>query len=154
VRSENQYLQTQIRRHFATQIPIIAVAKHPIAAILSFTLKPSNERKWENLPPERRTPSGHTFRFHRLAFRGAEVAINQKFNYTSAYAMDPNQTGVTLNILITPDNNANYCDENGMKILGRINIDLSDSREQKRLMGQSIKRQGGYMNAFSVWNFN
>ncbi|CAG8551071.1 1869_t:CDS:2, partial [Dentiscutata erythropus] len=124
--SESQYLQTQIRRHFATQIPIIAVPKHPIAAIergaleyglnmdivqtrvLKFCYGVEVSAKWEKHdPPERRTPSGRIFKFHRLALRGVEVAVDQKFYYTAGPVV-PNQTDMTFNIYITPDNNAKY----------------------------------------------
>ncbi|CAG8599144.1 15326_t:CDS:2, partial [Racocetra fulgida] len=71
--SESQYLQTQIRRQFATQIPIIAVPKHPIAGaveyglnldivqtrVLKFCYGVEVSVKWDKSdPPERRTPSG------------------------------------------------------------------------------------------------
>ncbi|CAG8462463.1 11503_t:CDS:10 [Dentiscutata heterogama] len=153
--SENLYLQTQIRRHFATQIPIIAVPKHPMAAIergaleyglnldvvqtrvLKYCYGVEVNAKWETHdPPQRRTPSGRVFRFHRLALRGVEVDVDQKFYYT--YTADQNQTDMTFNLFITPDNNAKYCDEDGMKMLGRLKIYLSDSREQKKSKGFSF----------------
>ncbi|RIB06646.1 hypothetical protein C2G38_2046625 [Gigaspora rosea] len=147
--SESQYLQNQIRRHFATQIPIIAVPKHPIAAIergaleyglnmdivqtrvLKFCYGVEVSAKWEKHdPPDRRTPSGRIFRFHRLALRGVEVAVDQKFYYTAGPVV-PNQTDMTFNIYITPDNNAKYCDEDGMKMLGKMKIDLPDPHRGK-----------------------
>ncbi|CAB5341566.1 unnamed protein product [Rhizophagus irregularis] len=127
--SESQYLQQQIRRQFMNQVPIIAVPKHPIAAIergaleyglnmeivqtrvLKFCYGVEVSAKWEKGdPPERRTPSGRIFKFHRLALRGVEVAVDQKFYYTAGPVV-PNQTDMTFNIFITPDNNAKYCDE-------------------------------------------
>ncbi|CAG8485693.1 21175_t:CDS:10 [Cetraspora pellucida] len=142
--SENLYLQTQIRRHFATKIPIIAVPKHPIAAIergaleyglnlivLKYCYGVEVTAKWEKHdPPERRTPSGCVFRFHRLALKGTEVAVDQKIYYT--YTADQNQTDVTFNLFITPDNYARYYDEDGMNWLGKLKIDLS---EQKKIKG-------------------
>ncbi|CAB4473660.1 unnamed protein product [Rhizophagus irregularis] len=147
--SESQYLQQQIRRQFMNQVPIIAVPKHPIAAIergaleyglnmeivqtrvLKFCYGVEVSAKWEKGdPPERRTPSGRIFKFHRLALRGVEVAVDQKFYYTAGPVV-PNQTDMTFNIFITPDNNAKYCDEDGMKMLGKMKIDLPDPQRGK-----------------------
>ncbi|CAG8734623.1 17703_t:CDS:10, partial [Racocetra persica] len=158
--SEIHYLQSQIRRQFATQIPIIAAPKQPTAGALEYGLNITRTLKyglnitgtlnfcygieisvkWERHdPPERCTPSGHIFRFHRLALRGTEVAINQIFYYT--FAVDPNQTDMVINVFTTMDNNAKYCDEDGMKMLGNIKIDLSDLKEQKKLLGFTLKKK-------------
>ncbi|CAG8787878.1 1385_t:CDS:1, partial [Acaulospora morrowiae] len=142
--SESQYVQSQVRRHFATQVPIIAVPRHPIAAIvrgaleyglhmdviqtrvLKFCYGVEVSAKWDKTdPPERRTPTGRIFRFHKLALRGVEVAVDQKFYYTAGPVV-PNQTDMTFNIFITPNNDARYCDEDGMKMLGKMKIDLPD----------------------------
>ncbi|CAG8789937.1 19187_t:CDS:1, partial [Racocetra fulgida] len=61
---------------------------------------------------------------------GVEVAVDQKFYYTAGPVV-PNQTDMTFNIFITPDNNAKYCDEDGMKMLGKMKIDLPDPHRGK-----------------------
>ncbi|RHZ71894.1 hypothetical protein Glove_249g8 [Diversispora epigaea] len=147
--SESSYLQSQIRRHFMTKVPLIAVPKHPIAAIvrgaleyglnmeiiqtrvLKFCYGVEVSAKWEKTDPqERRTPAGRIFRFHKLALRGVEVAVDQKFYYTAGPVV-PNQTDMTFNIFITPDSNAKYCDEDGMRMLGKMKIDLPDPQRGK-----------------------
>ncbi|CAG8679289.1 3691_t:CDS:2 [Cetraspora pellucida] len=149
--NENRYLQTQIQQHFTAQIPTIIVANQPIAAIersaleygLNMDVVPTRvlkycygievSGKWEmGDPPERRTPSGCISQFYRLALKGIEVGVDQKFYYTFEVGM--NQTEKIINVFITPDNNAEYCDEDGMEMLGTIKIDLSDSRRQRKLM--------------------
>ncbi|KAF0416226.1 actin-like ATPase domain-containing protein [Gigaspora margarita] len=153
--SESQYLQDQIRRHFATQIPIIAVPQHPIAAIergaLVYGLNSLKKvflkychgieviEKWEkNDPPERRTSLGQISRFKRLAPRGVEVCAGQKFHYI--HTVDSNQAEMMVNIVITPDNNARYCDEYGMVMVGKMKIDLSDSQKKKKFK-LTLKKQ-------------
>ncbi|CAG8547937.1 15916_t:CDS:2 [Acaulospora colombiana] len=147
--SESLYLQSQIRRHFATQVPIIAVPRHPIAAIvrgaleyglhmeviqtrvLKFCYGVEVSAKWDKTDPfERRTESGRVFRFHKLALRGTEVAVDQKFCYTAGPVV-PNQTDMTFNIFTTQNNNARYCDEEGMRMLGKMKIDLPDPHRGK-----------------------
>ncbi|CAG8783075.1 1265_t:CDS:10, partial [Gigaspora margarita] len=152
--SNSQYLQDQIRRQFATQIPIITAPKHPIAAIergalmyglnslkkvLKFCHGIEINEKWEKHdPPERRTSLGHISRFKRLALRGVEVCVGQKFYYI--HTVDSNQTEMMVNVFITPDNNAEYCDEYGMVMMGKIKIDISDSQKKKKLRFTLKKR--------------
>ncbi|CAJ0755622.1 14735_t:CDS:2 [Entrophospora sp. SA101] len=147
--SESLYLQYQIRRNFMNMVTIIAVPKHPIAAVvrgsleyglnmgvvqtrvLKFCYGVEVSAKWEkNDPPERKTPTGRIFRFHKLAFRGTEVSVDQKFSYTAA-PVATNQIDMTFNIFITTDNNARYCDEDGMRMLGKMKIDLPDPQKGK-----------------------
>ncbi|CAG8637376.1 13731_t:CDS:2, partial [Racocetra fulgida] len=142
--SESQYLQTQIQRQFTTQIPFIAVPKQPMAeyglniVVLRYCYGIEVSAEWEKHdPPERCTPSGHIFRFHRLVSRGTEVSIDQIFYYT--FAVDPNQTDMAINVFTTMDNNAKYCDEDGMKMLGNIKIDFL--KEQKKLLGFTLKKK-------------
>ncbi|CAH1766441.1 5692_t:CDS:2, partial [Entrophospora sp. SA101] len=130
-------------------VTIIAVPKHPIAAVvrgsleyglnmgvvqtrvLKFCYGVEVSAKWEkNDPPERKTPTGRIFRFHKLAFRGTEVSVDQKFSYTAA-PVATNQIDMTFNIFITTDNNARYCDEDGMRMLGKMKIDLPDPQKGK-----------------------
>ncbi|RIB10754.1 hypothetical protein C2G38_2105307 [Gigaspora rosea] len=152
--SNSQYLQAQIRRHFTTQIPIITVPNHPIAAIergalmhglnslkkvLKFNHGIEVSEKWEKHdPPERRTSSGHISRFKHLALKGVEIYVGQKFYYI--YKVDSNQTEMMVNVFITPDNNARYCDEHGMVMVGKMKIDLSDSQKKKKLKFTLKKR--------------
>ncbi|RIB00075.1 hypothetical protein C2G38_2235751 [Gigaspora rosea] len=151
--SESQYLQAQIRRHFVTQIPIIAVPQQPIAGrgalmyglnsskrvLLKFCHGIEVSEKWEKHdPPERRTSLGHISRFKRLAPRGVEVYVGQEFHYI--HTVDSNQTEMMVNIFITPDNYARYCDENGMVMVGNMKIDLPDSQKKKILKFTLKKR--------------
>ncbi|CAG8487619.1 21393_t:CDS:2, partial [Racocetra persica] len=68
--------------------------------------------------------------------------VNEKWEkHDPPQRPDQNQTDVSLNLFITPDNNAKYCDEVGMKRLGSITVVLSDSREQKKSMGLTLKKR-------------
>ncbi|CAJ0764146.1 18532_t:CDS:2 [Entrophospora sp. SA101] len=130
-------------------VPVIAVPKHPIAAVvrgsleyglnmdvvqtrvLKFCYGIEVSSRWERTdPPERRTQTGRIFKFHKLAYRGTEVSVDQKYSYTAAPVV-PNQVDMTFNIFISPDNGANYCDEDGMRMLGKMKIDLPDPQKGK-----------------------
>ena len=86
--------------HYYSQVPIIAVPRHPIAAVvrgsleyglymdviqtrvLKFCYGVEVSARWERSDPlERKTPSGCIFKFHKLALHGTEVAVNQKLSY-------------------------------------------------------------------------
>ncbi|KAG9291259.1 hypothetical protein G9A89_021761, partial [Geosiphon pyriformis] len=144
--AESQYLQLRVKQAFSRHVPTIAVPKHPIAAIvrgaLSYGLNMATVQtrvlkwsygvevssKWEKGDPvERKTPSGRIFRFHQLAQRGAEVSVDQTFKYTAGPVI-ANQMDMTFNIYITPAVSARYCDEDGMRMLGKMKIDLPDPR--------------------------
>ncbi|CAJ0852575.1 8937_t:CDS:2 [Entrophospora sp. SA101] len=134
---------------YACLVPVIAVPKHPIAAVvrgsleyglnmdvvqtrvLKFCYGIEVSSRWERTdPPERRTQTGRIFKFHKLAYRGTEVSVDQKYSYTAAPVV-PNQVDMTFNIFISPDNGANYCDEDGMRMLGKMKIDLPDPQKGK-----------------------
>jgi hypothetical protein len=76
-------------------------------------------------PPERRTSTGRVYRFHQLAEHGVEVAVDRTFSYAAAPVM-PFQTDMNFSIYATRAITARYCDEDGMRLLGRMRVDLPD----------------------------
>ncbi|CAG8443263.1 10309_t:CDS:10 [Ambispora gerdemannii] len=144
--AESQYLQLRVKQAFSRFVTTIAVPSHPIAAIvrgalsyglnmgtvetrvLKWTYGVEVSSKWERGDPvERKTPSGRIFRFHQLAQRGVEVGVDQTFKYTAGPVI-ATQMDMTFNIYVTSAISARYCDEDGMRLLGKMKIDLPDPR--------------------------
>ncbi|KAG9291214.1 hypothetical protein G9A89_021716 [Geosiphon pyriformis] len=140
--SENHYLQWQVRHAFAPYVPIIAVPKHPIAAVergalqyglymatvqsrvLKWTYGIDSFRPWTPQdPPERRTQTGYITVFRRIAQRGIQVAVNQRFTYEASPVLR-DQKLMTFNIYATPYDNAIYCDDLGVRLIGRLSVHL------------------------------
>ncbi|CAG8460451.1 1245_t:CDS:2 [Paraglomus brasilianum] len=144
--AENQYLQNRVKDTFSSQVRIIAVPRHPIAAVsrgalaygLNMNLVQTRVLKWtygvetyhvwkSSDPVERRTPRGFVMHFKRLAQRGLQVAVDQKFSY-QASSLSPQQTEMLFHVFVTQSDDAVYCDEPGMRLLGKLQIYLSPPR--------------------------
>src|SRR6185369_183831 len=130
---------------FNHSIPIIGVPKHPISSIvrgavrygldmrtvtarvLRYTYGVQVLKKWnKNMDtPNRKTPSGHIYAFHKLVQRGTSVGVDHSIGYV-ARPSDPNQTDMAFSIFSTPAIDAKFCDEQGMRLLGTLKIDLPD----------------------------
>jgi hypothetical protein len=140
--SENRYLQSVVRQRFSSRVRTIAVPKHPIAAVsrgalkyglnmgtvktrvLKWTYGVETYHVWQPAdPPERRTPRGYIVRFKMLAQKGTEVAVDQRFTY-QATTLSATQREMVFHIYQTPYDNAEYCDEKGMRLLGKLHIGL------------------------------
>ncbi|CAG8551863.1 7908_t:CDS:10 [Ambispora gerdemannii] len=139
--SENHYLTWRVRHAFGRFVPTIAVPKHPIAAVcrgalqyglymstiksrvLKWTYGTDSFRLWTPAdPPERRTPTGFITVFRAIAHRGTQVAVNQRFTYEATPILR-DQSMMTFNVYVTPFN-AYFCDEYGVKLLGRLSVQL------------------------------
>jgi len=143
--AESPYLEASIKQAFCLQVPIIIVPQNPITAVVrgatyyGLNKKAVKSRKLplnygvqvypEWLPgvdPEnRKTPDGHIYKFNCLAHRGSDAALDQKFSgdYIPIF---PDQAGILFKVYCTPKNNARFCDEFGMKLVGEMEIDLPD----------------------------
>ncbi|CAG8758932.1 13428_t:CDS:2, partial [Dentiscutata erythropus] len=111
----------------AKTYPGLATAKFIISTrVLKYTYGIGISPKWtEGDPLHRKTHDGRIEKFLRLAQRGVEVKIDEEFSSTQ-YPIYPDQTGINFLIYITENIDGEYCDEVGMKLLGKLKIDLPD----------------------------
>jgi hypothetical protein len=77
-------------------------------------------------PPDRLLDNGRIAKFCRIVERKTDVAIDQEFKSEDAFPVYSNQTKLQFEIFYTKEQNAVYCDEPGMKLLGNLLIDLPD----------------------------
>ncbi|RIA97896.1 hypothetical protein C1645_813429 [Glomus cerebriforme] len=145
--SESKYLQKRIEEEFINnRIKHILVPQKPIAAVargavkyginkkfiknrvLKYTYGRSTLRPYDESidPPERKRESGHVLVFKSLAKKGTIVEVDQKFSQTS-HPENSDQSAMWYQILITENEDAKYCDEEGVKPLGDFIIDLPDT---------------------------
>ena len=77
----------------------------------------------EDDPPQRKLHNGRIDKFYCLARRGTQIGIDETVK-TSFTPLNPIQTKVSFRIYYTTEYNAEYCDEPGMRLLGKLMIDL------------------------------
>ncbi|KAF0553312.1 actin-like ATPase domain-containing protein [Gigaspora margarita] len=140
--SESQYLQIRIKEEFKQKVKIISVPTQPITAILKgavkFGLKEDiiservlkwtygtpTIRRWESTDPEDRILSGGLVQtFQTLVTKGSRVFMNEKI-VTTFIPASLDQKQMTFDIYVTSKDNAKYCDEDGVELLGNFFIDL------------------------------
>ena len=90
------------------------VLKHTYGVEISRKAKKSD-------PSDRILPDGSVHVFHKLAERGMEVRVDQEFTYEAAPVCDV-QEKMKFDVFRTTENNANYCNELGMKKVGGLVI--------------------------------
>ncbi|RGB24188.1 hypothetical protein C1646_821728 [Rhizophagus diaphanus] len=160
--SESKYLQQRIKREFQNQINVISVPNQPMAAIscgatlyglslfnsendnmkvtrciittriLKYTYGIKVRNYWmEGDPIERKLRNGHIDRFHCIAKRGTQVDTDEEFT-TFFTPLSPMQTKVCFKIYYTTKDDAKYCDEPGMTLLGKFGVYLADSDESSK----------------------
>ena len=61
-----------------------------------------------------------------MATKGTEVDVNEEFS-TRLYPIYPDQTAISFTFYYTSKNNAEYCDEPEMNLLGSFDVDLPDT---------------------------
>lgn len=86
----------------------------------------------EGDPIERKLRNGRIDRFHCIAKRGTQVDTNENFT-TFFTPLSPMQIQVRFRIYYTTEYDAKYCDEPGMELLGKLDIDLPDFHIDKLL---------------------
>ncbi|GBB95722.1 hypothetical protein RclHR1_00260027 [Rhizophagus clarus] len=77
-------------------------------------------------PLDRLTSDGRIHKFLRIVERKTEVTIGQEFIVENLIPICPDQTQMSFEIYYTNEQNAVYCDEPGMKLLGKLFINLPD----------------------------
>ncbi|GBC10505.1 hypothetical protein RclHR1_00970006 [Rhizophagus clarus] len=162
--SESIYLQKRIKQEFQHLVKNISVPRNPMVAIsygatlyglsinnsendnfdeshsvissriLKYTYGIEVRNYWmEGDPIERKIRGGRIDRFHCLARRGIQVNINEEFT-TFFTPLSPMQSRVSFRIYYTTKHDAKYCDEPGMKRLGKLIIDLSEIGHLDKLL--------------------
>jgi hypothetical protein len=84
-------------------------------------------------PIERKLRDGGIDKFHCLVKRGAEIRVDETF-ITTFTPLNPIQTKVSFRIYYTTEYDAKYCDEPGMRLLGKLAVDLPGSGNLDKLL--------------------
>ncbi|CAG8611403.1 6753_t:CDS:10 [Paraglomus occultum] len=79
-------------------------------------------------PPQRRTADGHIYVFKALAQRGTIVSDDCEFKYELMPTSFPHQTVMKIELYITCDYTAKYCDEPGVKLFAQLSVELPDAK--------------------------
>ncbi|CAG8645693.1 hypothetical protein GLOIN_2v1881585 [Rhizophagus irregularis DAOM 181602=DAOM 197198] len=144
--SESKYLQKRIKQEFSPRINDISVPIQPMAAIsrgaviygLSIRLNDLNtvgnnenmkcvisSRERED-PVHRKTQDGFIEKFQCLVRRGTKININQEIK-RSRVPIHSEQNEMIHCLYYTKEYEAEYCDDPGMELLGKLHIDLPGS---------------------------
>ncbi|CAG8544704.1 19684_t:CDS:2, partial [Racocetra fulgida] len=94
--------------------------------VLKYTYGIKKSMKWKDGDPKnRKSYDGFIDKFHPLASKGSEVSVDQEFTF-SCLPLKKDQVAITFEIFCTQEQEFKYCDELGMKLLGKLRIDLPD----------------------------
>ena len=77
-------------------------------------------------PIERKTHDGFIEKFECLVKRGTKVNINQEIT-DSFMAIHPDQEEMVHDLYYTKEYDGKYCDDPGMKLLGKFRVELPGS---------------------------
>ncbi|GES97260.1 hypothetical protein GLOIN_2v1881616 [Rhizophagus clarus] len=77
-------------------------------------------------PIDRLKSNGYIAKFKRIVKRRTEVTVDQEFKSEAVYPVYAYQKKLCFEIFYTKEEDATYCDEPGMKLLGNLLIDLPD----------------------------
>ncbi|RIA82727.1 hypothetical protein C1645_880884 [Glomus cerebriforme] len=95
--------------------------------VLKYTYGIEVSLRWkEDDPIDRRDSDGFISKFECLARRGTKMNINQEVTRPSR-PYKPNQTNIEFKIYYTQEYDGEYSDDPGMKLLGKLHIDLPGS---------------------------
>ncbi|CAG8579865.1 14374_t:CDS:2 [Funneliformis caledonium] len=95
--------------------------------VLKYTYGIKTRYKWVNGDPvSRRTHDGYISKFSLLARRGTKMNVNQEIT-SSRKPISPNQTKLSHRIYYTQEYDGIFCDDPGMKFLGKLRVDLPGS---------------------------
>ncbi|CAG8579921.1 14377_t:CDS:2 [Funneliformis caledonium] len=98
-----------------------------VSRVLKYTYGIKTTTKWEKGDPiHRKTRDGFIESFHCLARRGTRMDINQEIT-CSRLPIHPDQTTMVHHLYCTSEYDAEYCDDPGMKLLGKLHIELPGS---------------------------
>ncbi|CAB5381473.1 unnamed protein product [Rhizophagus irregularis] len=76
-------------------------------------------------PKKRKTSDGRIYKFSCIATRGREVTPDEPCSGTY-YPIYPDQTSILFDVYVTSRKNARFCDEEGMRKIGDLEIDIPD----------------------------
>ncbi|CAG8709902.1 16751_t:CDS:2 [Racocetra persica] len=94
--------------------------------VLKYTYGIKKSMKWKDGDPKnRKSYDGYIDKFHPLASKGSEVSVDQEFTF-SCLPLKKDQVAITFEIFCTQEQEFKYCDELGMRLLGKLRIDLPD----------------------------
>ncbi|PKY15173.1 hypothetical protein RhiirB3_401259, partial [Rhizophagus irregularis] len=141
--SESKYLQDRIKNEFnivpkisVPPLPVIAVIKggvkfgleveSVVKRVLKRTYGTNVVRKSKlGDPQSEMLPNGYTVVFETIANRGKEILVNDKvikeFKLSSS-----TQRSVNFNIYVTKEPEAKFCNDPGVSLLRRLEIELPD----------------------------
>jgi molecular chaperone DnaK (HSP70) len=95
--------------------------------VLKYTFGIKVSPLWEDGdPPDRLESDGRIRKFRCIAERETNVTTDQEFMVEDLVPISPDQTEMRFDIYYTKEQNAAYCDEPGMKLLGELLISLPD----------------------------
>ncbi|CAG8562711.1 11855_t:CDS:2 [Funneliformis caledonium] len=143
--SESKYLQLKVKQEFKSQVPIISVPRQPMAAIvrgavdyglntkiiksrvLKYTYGTKTSPLWTSADPQtRKRPDGRIFKFFTLAEKGKHVDVDEVVSHSFSVAR-PEQTSMDMDIYVTRNGSAKYCDEDGVDLLGNFSVAMPDT---------------------------
>ncbi|CAI2198931.1 12112_t:CDS:2, partial [Funneliformis geosporum] len=144
---ESPYLLRRVRETFGSRVPSISVPINSKAAVvrgaivygLNIDVVKKRVLKWTygiqvcrdwvaGDDEDRRTPDGKIFQFRRIVQRRTQVEVNKPFPET-CYPVKPNQTSALFKIYYTTKDNAIYCNDPGVKLLGTLRIIMPDTKD-------------------------
>ncbi|CAG8527368.1 9814_t:CDS:10 [Ambispora leptoticha] len=145
--SESKYLLHRIRNEFSNRISYISVPSHPIASVVKgavlYGLKTDTIqtrvlkntygirmlRDWTPADPVSKLvmidSEKHVRYFERLAKKGTQVPVDQEFKKI-VYPAYKDQSECNFFIYKTKADDGEYCDEPGMELFGKLNLELPD----------------------------
>ncbi|CAB4434630.1 unnamed protein product [Rhizophagus irregularis] len=143
--SESKYLQSRIKQEFKSKVKLISIPPQPVIAVirgaveyglreevvstrvLKWTYGTDVARKWRDGDPiDRRLGDGRIIAFERLVKRGTQINVNDKV-YQSFISYDATQRRMGLDLYVTPQDDAKFCDDPDVKTLGNWSVELPDS---------------------------
>ncbi|RIA82246.1 hypothetical protein C1645_881134 [Glomus cerebriforme] len=93
--------------------------------VLKYTYGIRVSFEWKDGDPIERKDNGRILKFHRMARRGTVVKLDQEFTLGTMPTC-PDQDTIKFLIYYTTKYDAQYCDEDGMELLGNLLISLPD----------------------------
>ncbi|CAG8467941.1 10339_t:CDS:2 [Ambispora leptoticha] len=141
--AENSYLVSRIKKTFGREIRTIAVPQKPIMSILRGAAEYGLNKKivktrklrwtygievsslWQKGvdPEKRKTPDDRILKFSSLAERGTEASPDRKF-CGIFFPVYETQESIRFRVFQTKKLDAKFCDEQGMKEIGSMMMNL------------------------------
>ncbi|CAI2175780.1 15441_t:CDS:2 [Funneliformis geosporum] len=102
--------------------------------VLKFTYGIEIFENWKSTDPkERKNFRGDILKFHRIAKRGEEIEIDKEIIVRNLCPIDLLQKIAVFSIYYTREYDAEYCDEPGMELLGKLKINFPNSEFNRNI---------------------